>query len=187
MATTAKKSTTEKKESTESVESKETVQNPVDNRVDRLTKAHDSIKNYTMAAVTVGLIPVPFIDIAALSTIQLKMLHSISKKYDIPFSKNIVKSLISSLIGSSAAVTVALPLASLLKVVPIIGQTSGVLSTSVISAASTYAIGKVFVAHFESGGTFLNFDTEKAKAHFNELYAEGKDFISSNKKEEVKA
>ena len=186
MATTAKKNTTEKEASVESTENQETAQDPVSQRVDRLSKAHDSVKNYTMAAVTVGIVPVPLIDIAALSSIQLKMLHSISKKYDIPFSKNVVKSLVSSLIGGSAAVTIALPLASLLKTVPLIGQTSGVLSTSVIGAASTYAIGKVFVAHFESGGTFLNFDTKKAKAHFNELYEEGKDFIST-KKEEVKA
>ena len=183
MATPAKKNTTDKKES----ENKETVKDPISHRVDRLSNVHNSVKNYTIAAVSVGIVPIPLIDMAALSSIQLKMLHSISKQYDIPFSKNIVKSLVSALIGGSASVTIALPLASLLKTVPIIGQTSGVLCTSVIGAASTYAIGKVFVAHFESGGTFLNFDTEKAKAHFNELYEEGKDFVSSNKKEEVKA
>jgi uncharacterized protein (DUF697 family) len=89
--------------------------------------------------------------------------------------------LIGSILGGSIAVTLAMPVASFVKLVPIIGQSSGTISTALIGAASTYAVGKIFVEHFESGGTFLDFDEEKAKAHFKELYEEGKAFATAHK------
>lgn len=175
--------TTTNKPST--VDDTDSSQNPLDNRISRLEKSHEAVKNYTIAAMTVGFIPVPLIDVAALTGIQLKMLHHIAKHYDLPFSKNLVKSVLSSLLGGSVAVSLALPLGSLFKAVPIIGQTSGVISTSAIGSASTYAVGKVFIAHFESGGTFLTFNADKAKEHFKAFYEEGKDFITNQKAEEV--
>ncbi|MCX7096476.1 MAG: DUF697 domain-containing protein [Methylococcales bacterium] len=150
-------------------------------RMKRVDKAHNSVKNYTMAAMAVGLVPVPLIDMAALSAIQLKAVHSLAGIYDVPFSKNLAKSIIGSLLGGSIAVTLAMPVASLIKVIPILGQSSGTISTALIGSASTYAIGKIFVEHFESGGTFLDFDEENAKAHFKGLYEEGRAFVASHK------
>ena len=62
--------------------------------------------------------------------------------------------------------TTATPIASLVKVVPIIGQVAGFIGGAVMFCATSYAIGKVFIEHFESGGTFLDFDPENMKAHF---------------------
>jgi len=42
-----------------------------------------------------------------------------------------------------------------------------------MAAAATYAMGRVFVMHFESGGTFLDLDPAKAEAHFREVLAKG--------------
>lgn len=153
----------------------------LDQRIKRIDKAHACFKNYTMGAIAVGFVPVPLADMAALTAIQLKMVHSIANIYDVPFSKNIAKSILGSVLGGSIAVTLALPVASLVKLIPIIGQSSGIISTSAIGAASTYAVGKVFTEHFESGGTFLDFDEEKARLHFKELYEEGKAFVASQK------
>lgn len=153
----------------------------IDQRIKRIDKAHDCFKNYSLAAIAVGLVPMPLTDMAALAAIQLKMVHSIANIYDVPFSKNIVKSIVGSIVGGSVAVTLAYPVASWFKFVPIIGQTSGMISTALIGAASTYAIGKIFSEHFESGGSFLDFDEEKARAHFKELYEEGKSFVTSQK------
>jgi hypothetical protein len=43
-----------------------------------------------------------------------------------------------------------------------------------VAAASTWATGKVFIRHFESGGTFLDFDPAKARAYYAEEYEAGK-------------
>ena len=153
----------------------------ITSRMSRLDKAHNSIKNYTLGAIAVGLVPAPMVDMVALSAIQLKMVHSTAAIYEVPFSKNMAKSIIGSILGSSIAVTLAMPVSSFIKFIPILGQSSGSVSTALIGSASTYAIGKIFVEHFESGGTFLDFDEEKAKAHFKSLYEEGKAFVSSQK------
>ena len=70
-------------------------------------------------------------------------------------------------------------LASLIKVIPLIGQTTGVLTMSVVGGASTYAVGKIFIQHFEAGGTFLDFNPEKVKDYFAELYEKGKSKVSA--------
>jgi uncharacterized protein (DUF697 family) len=179
--TTTENATTEAQTAQEESQSAD----PLDIRVARLAKAQESVKNYTMSAIAVGLVPVPLVDIAVLTALQLKMLDSLAKKYEVPFSKNLAKSLLISLASNSIAVSFVMPLASLFKSVPIIGQSSGTLSTAIIGAASTYAVGKLFVAHFESGGTFFDFDLEKYKAHFHELYEEGKAFVYKHKTADV--
>ncbi|MDY6991770.1 MAG: DUF697 domain-containing protein [Pseudomonadota bacterium] len=146
----------------------------INERVNRASNAHNTVKSYMIAAMGAGLIPIPLFDLAAISAIQLKMIHSISNHYEVKFSQNIAKSLISSLLGGGMTLTTAAPLASLTKTIPFIGHASGIISVTVIAGALTYAIGKIFIEHFESGGTFLDFDPEAMRAHFQELYEEGK-------------
>ena len=45
-----------------------------------------------------------------------------------------------------------------MKGVPGIGWAVGALSMPVLSAGATYVIGKVFIQHFASGGTLLDFN-----------------------------
>ena len=40
-------------------------------------------------------------------------------------------------------------------------------------AAYTWALGNVFIQHFEAGGTFLDFDPEKVREHFRTYFKEG--------------
>jgi uncharacterized protein (DUF697 family) len=61
----------------------------------------------------------------------------------------------------------------LLKMVPLVGPVLGGFSMSLFSGAATYAIGKVFIQHFEAGGTFLDFNPVTVKEYFQNLYAEG--------------
>ncbi len=57
--------------------------------------------------------------------------------------------------------------------IPFVGSTLGALSMPVMAGASTYAIGKVFIQHFESGGTFLTFDPKAVKDYYAEQLKEG--------------
>jgi uncharacterized protein (DUF697 family) len=136
------------------------------------------IKNHTYGAMGVGLIPLPVVDFLALTGIQIKLAHKLSKFYGVPFSKERAKSIISSLVGSFVPIAAAGPIASMAKMIPIIGQTTGGLAMLATGGACTYALGKVFVQHFESGGTFLDFDPEKVQEYFAEKFKEGKKFAS---------
>lgn len=131
------------------------------------------IKNYAYGSIVIGLIPLPLVDLAALTALQLTMLGSLSSYYGIPFSKEKGKKIISALVGASVPLGVTRGVCSLFKAVPFIGFAASAVSMSALSGASTYAIGKVFVQHFESGGTFLNFDAAKVKEYFEEEFKKG--------------
>jgi uncharacterized protein (DUF697 family) len=122
-----------------------------------------------------GLVPIPFADLAAVSGVQLKMIADLSKIYDIPFQKNSVKAAIGSLAGFILPHATACGfVASLFKAVPAVGFAAGGSAMAVFCGAYAWALGNVFIQHFESGGTFLDFDPEAVKEYFKAQFEEGK-------------
>jgi uncharacterized protein (DUF697 family) len=113
-----------------------------------------------------GLIPIPLADLAAITAVQIHLVKSLSELYDVSFKRSAVKSIIGALVGGGSACIAAGPISSLVKVVPLVGQIAGILVEPAIAAASTYAVGKVFIQHFESGGTFLDFDPAAVREYY---------------------
>lgn len=150
-------------------------------RVNRAEEAHKTVKKYVLGTMALAVVPLPLVDLAAVTAVQVKMVHSIANQYEVPFSENVVKSLIAALTGGALTFTTATPIASLVKVVPFIGQVAGFIGCAVMFGATSYAIGRVFIEHFESGGTFLDFDHEKMKVHFQELFEEGQKLATASK------
>jgi uncharacterized protein (DUF697 family) len=105
-----------------------------------------------------GLLPLPVIDTVAVGGLQIQMLRRLSQIYGVPFSENSGKALIASLAGSMIPATSGIGAASALKFVPIVGMVVSGFVMPVLSAGATYAIGKAFIQHFESGGTLLDFN-----------------------------
>ncbi len=140
------------------------------------------ILQYTSGGMAIGLVPFPLLDLAALTAVQLKMLHSLAEIYEVEFKASLGKSAISSLIGGVMPVASAAPVAaSLSKFIPGIGHALSYGTLVVLNGASTYAVGKVFAQHFASGGTFLTFDPEAVRDYFAEQYEKGKEIVSSLK------
>jgi uncharacterized protein (DUF697 family) len=140
----------------------------------KVNEANKIINNNVLWAVGMGFVPVPVLDVASVAAVQIKLLNELSKLYGIKFSQNRAKNLLASLIGSVGTTSVAGgTVASLVKFIPIVGSFSGAVTLGVIAGASTYAVGKVFTQHFESGGTFLDFNPEKTRAYFQEQFKEG--------------
>jgi uncharacterized protein (DUF697 family) len=148
-------------------------------RLEKLSKYH------ILASMGVGLIPLPIVDIAAMMGIQLNMVRKLAEEYDVPFKKDAGKAIISSLMGGVLPIPVGFALISLIKFIPLIGQTTGAVTMPVVAGASTYAIYKVFVKHFESNGTFMDFDTSKAKTYFKEQFSKGKTVAADLKAEKT--
>jgi uncharacterized protein (DUF697 family) len=86
------------------------------------------------------------------------MLRKLSQLYGVPFSENRGKALIASLAGSAIPATSGIGAASLLKSIPVVGTAISSVVMPTLSAGFTYAIGKVFIQHFSSGGTLLDFN-----------------------------
>jgi uncharacterized protein (DUF697 family) len=137
---------------------------------EQFEKANATIKRFSLWSAGFGLIPLPLVDIAAITGTQVKLVHSLAKIYGREFSEERVRTAIGALVGAVLPVAVGTGAISALKFVPIIGQITGVLLVPALAAASTIALGRVFVQHFEAGGTLLDFDPEKMKAHFRAEY-----------------
>ena len=138
-------------------------------------KATKLIRNYTLGGLGIGVIPLPLVDMAALVALQLKMLHDLSKVYEVPFNRSLGKSAVSTLLGGYLPVSLTgVTASSLAKFVPFVGTALAYTTQPLLCAAATYAVGKVFQQHFASGGTFLNFDPEQVRDYFQEQFEEGK-------------
>src|SRR5436190_13512113 len=92
------------------------------------------------------------------------MLRRLSEIYDIPFSENRAKSILTSLAGAVAPASVATATGSFIKALPGIGSVIGALTMPLASAGATWVIGKVFIQHFASGRTLLNFNPPDYRA-----------------------
>jgi len=149
-------------------------------------------KKHMYIAMGGSLIPVPLFDLIFISGTQLKMLSEHAALYNIPFSEKIVKSMVASIVGSYVPTAISYGIAgSFAKALPG-AYFSTLVTLPALSGGLTYAIGNVFVKHFESGGTFLDFNTKDAKDYFKEQLEKGKNIASKmktakeDKKEEVK-
>lgn len=132
------------------------------------------INRYTWWSIGAGLIPVPAAGTGVLMGVQLRMLNQLAAFYGVEFSKSLGKSIVAALLGSITADSLRRGfLTKFIKAIPIV-RLLAPLTSPVYSAAVTYAVGKLFIHHFESGGTFIDFDPGKVKDYFAELLKEGK-------------
>ena len=133
----------------------------------RVSRAMEVVRRRTNWAIAGGLLPIPGFDILAIAGVQLAMLRELSVHYGVPFQRNLAKSLTTTLLGSVLPYTVGAGLAgSIAKVMPVLGWGVGLAAVSALAGAATHATGLVFVQHFESGGTFLDFDPVATREFF---------------------
>jgi uncharacterized protein (DUF697 family) len=142
----------------QATESPETGQATAETPEQRHETATKLVDRFSLWSGVGGLIPLPFVDVLAVGGLQLQMLRRLSQLYDVQFSENRGKALIASIAGTMIPVTSGMGAASALKGVPILGMIASAFVMPVLSAGATYAIGKAFVQHFESGGTLLDFN-----------------------------
>lgn len=131
--------------------------NKATNTDPRRAQATKLVERFALWSGAAGLLPIPFLDLAAVGGLQLQMLRRISQIYGVPFSENRGKALVSSLAGPMISASGAIGAASMLKGVPILGTAVSSVTMPALSMGSTYVIGMAFIQHFSSGGTLLDF------------------------------
>jgi uncharacterized protein (DUF697 family)/CRP-like cAMP-binding protein len=124
------------------------------------------VERFALWSGVAGIIPLPFVDLAAVGSVQVLMLRRISQIYDVPFSANRGKALIASLAGVVIPASSGMGAASITKSVPVVGTAVSAVVMPALSAGATYAIGMAFIQHFASGGTLLDFNPQKYREFF---------------------
>jgi uncharacterized protein (DUF697 family) len=152
-------------------------------KTEREKHADTIIKNHIIWSMGAGLIPVPIVDFFAVSGIQLDMIRQLCKLYDQDFKESEGKAIITALTGSGIA---RMGAKAMIKFIPGIGSVIGGVTMAVLSGASSYALGEVFKKHFDTGGTFLDFDPKRLKKLYNEKFEKGKKVAEQIKKDNEK-
>jgi len=141
----------------------------------RDAEAMEIVKRNMIWAGGAGILPFPLFDLVAISGVQLKLINDLANFYDVPFQKNIAKTLTYSLLASLGSGTLAgIGAVTSIKWLPMVGPMIAATSLAITSAAVTYATGKVFIQHFEAGGTLLDFDPASVKAYFRDQFEQKK-------------
>jgi uncharacterized protein (DUF697 family) len=138
------------------------------------------ISKYVGWSAGTGAVPFPIADIVLMTAVQTKMIKELLALYEVPFSEVRVKSALTVLVSSlSPQMLAGIVAGSMVKLVPGFGQILGAVSLPVLSAATSYASGRVILSHLESGGTMEDFDAEGSKSKFRQTFEEGKKKIKA--------
>ena len=148
-----------------------------------MKQAEDIIKNHVIWALGGGLIPLPLVDFIAVTSVQMDMLRELCALHGVSFERSQGKSLVGALAGTSLASIGA----SFVKAIPGIGSFIGGVSMSLMSGATTYALGNVFHTHFSRGGSLDDLSVEDFRIFYKEKVEEGKQKAKEWKNEDDKA
>ena len=151
--------------------------------LERSKRADRIIHSHTLWSMGAGMIPVPMFDILAVSAIQVDMLKQLAEAYESDFTENIGKTFVTALTGG----TFARIGASFIKAVPGVGTLVGGASMSVLSGASTYAIGQVAKRHYETEGNLVDIDLSSARKSYDEALERGKRVVGDLKNREAES
>jgi len=122
----------------------------------RRSAARKIVERHRTYAAVGGLFPLPVVNIAGVTAINMRMVKQLSDLYGVPFERDRTRSMIIGLMGGAVPTGLGAATAStLVFVVP--GSTLFGLAVSAISAgALTRGIGLVFLEHFENESMSLD-------------------------------
>ena len=129
---------------------------------DRHELAMRIVRRYAlMSAAVAGVIPLPGLDVTILAGIHIALIKEITEEYGAVFAEHAARNIVIALAASLVPGTIgSFAGRRLLRALPLITPGLGVVAMSASSAAVSYALGRVIMAHFETGGTLDNFDVK---------------------------
>lgn len=140
----------------------------------QVANAKKTVRTNVYVAMGFGVLPLPGLDLVTITGTQLNMLRLIAKEFDQPFSNEMGRSFIYSLLSGMATHTLGRGLvASMVKVIPFVGGIGSLVAMPAMAGATTHALGEIFIQHFASGGTLLDFDPEAVRDHFQAMVKDG--------------
>lgn len=133
------------------------------------------IQDHVLYATAGGVIPIPLLDLAAVTAVQIDLVRALARTYDVPFDAATGKGVVVSVTGASAARLGA----SVLKAFPGVGTLAGAAAEAALAGASTYAVGHLFRRHFKGQGTLATLDPEAVRPTYRKLLEHGKEAVQS--------
>lgn len=137
--------------------------------------AHPHIIAYSLIAGIAGAAPLPFVDIPLVTLVQIKMFHTVASLYNYPLNRQRWGE-ISGALGVTLLTNVGRR--ELIKLIP--GY--GLVVSSLLTAATTYALGKTLCVYFQTLHRGNEFSEELLQSVYREQFEQGrhllKDYIN---------
>mgnify|MGYP000331863819 CR=1 FL=1 len=143
---------------------------------EKSAKAATIIRNHMLGSAASGLLPLPVLDVAILTGIQVRMASKLAELHDVKFSEQRARAVITALAGQSLAFTAGNLLGMLIPGLKALRNLGGLT----IPPAVTYAVGRVLDKHFESGGTVWTFDPARARDDYEKEVKTGQQVVEQN-------
>jgi uncharacterized protein (DUF697 family) len=142
---------------------------------ERFRAAHRLLAHYRRWTIAMASAPLPLMDAALVSGVQIRMLSRLAKLYGVPFERVRVAGLLSALFGGWTPYTITTGFAgAAARLAPGLGTLIGIATSIGTSVLATETIGKMFIQHFEEGGTFLDFEPKKYRERLQKAKSERK-------------
>lgn len=145
--------------------------------INKLSLTESIIKRHVVFSMGAGFIPIPILDIAAVTAVQLDMVKQLCKVYEQDYNQTSGKAFVGTLTSTALARMTAHSVGSIFKVIPVIGAALGGATVAAFAGATTYAIGQVVALHFDAGGSILDFDSAHLKVFYEEQVEKGKEMV----------
>ena len=138
-------------------------------------RVEEIIKKHSLLAAGLGIVPVPVFNLLSVSAIQISMVQSVARLYNVEAKKSSVKNIIASVLGGLGATGIAGLAAGSLSAVPVIGGSLIAFSAPALNGFTTYAIGYMFAKYYESPDGFLKANAHALTEWFKEGFKEGRE------------
>lgn len=127
----------------------------------RVDQAREIIRRSERKAFAWGLLPIPLVDAAAVTLVQLGMIRELAELYGVGYREHQARPILTALLGSLLPTQLGATVArSLIKHVPGLGPLLGAVTLPASLGGATRIIGKLFAQHLENGGSMGDFDLD---------------------------
>ena len=124
----------------------------------RPEEAQEIIRGAKGWSFVVGLCPLPWLDAAAITYVQLDMIQRLCSVYGVSYHEGSARALVTALVGALLPTALGANVARVaMRHLPGIGPLIATLSLPTTLGGSTAIVGKLVAQHFEAGGDLSNF------------------------------
>ena len=136
-----------------------------------------AIRTSVYTAAGIGIVPMPLFNTAAVTASNLNLARKLANIYGVEFKEGVAKKIIASIIGAGAGVLASPFVESVVSLVPVIGLPLTIGTKPALNATTTYALGRMFVTHFERGGSFVGANANAMKEDFKDAFKNSREWL----------
>jgi uncharacterized protein (DUF697 family) len=129
----------------------------------RQWRAQTIVESHANYSAIGGIIPLPIVNVASVTTIIVRMVKMLCRLYGVPYERDRARAIVIGLAGGAMPTGLSAVTASTLFYLVPGSNLVGLAVSSVAASACTRHIGRIFIDHFERGATLADIPAIKMR------------------------